>query len=91
MLTGLLGSLMRSRQSLRCRMFTLQGWDINDPEAESPDPFNIVVARNLSQTAKDLPRALASLHSSIEDGGFLVLQELTGALLLQPDLVGMPC
>ena len=58
----------------------LQAWDINDDKAELPGPFNIVVARHLSQTAQDLPKALAALYESVHEGGFLMLQELTGPL-----------
>jgi hypothetical protein len=55
-----------------------QSWDINNAKA-SPGPFNIMVANNLSTTAKDLPAALASLYDNVLEGGFLMLEELTGA------------
>lgn len=55
----------------------MQSWDINGNKA-SPGPFNILVANNLSSTAKNLPSALASLYNNIQEGGFLMLEELTG-------------
>lgn len=56
----------------------MQKWDINDPAAEAPQQFNIVIARHLSQTAQDLPSALAAIYNATAENGFVVLQELVG-------------
>ena len=53
---------------------------MNAVDVELPGPFNILVASNLSATAKDLPSALANLYDSVLEDGFLYLQEMTGAL-----------
>ena len=61
-----------------------QAWDINEPASEADSgrrgPFNILAARHLSQTAQNLPKALAAMYDSIHDNGFIMLQELVGPL-----------
>jgi hypothetical protein len=67
----------------------LQEWDVNGIDATSPGPFDILLANNLSATAAHLPTALAVIYDNLTEGGFLMLQELTGPLgglvLNQPD------
>ena len=63
---------------------------MNAADAELPGPFNILVASNLSATAKDLPSALANMYDSVLEGGFLYLQEMTGALK-KPAAVCLNC
>ena len=41
---------------------------MNAADAELPGPFNILVASNLSATAKDLPSALANMYDSVQEG-----------------------
>lgn len=53
---------------------------MNDASAPSSGPFDILLANNLSATAAHLPTALATAHASLAEGGFLMLQELTGPL-----------
>ena len=52
----------------------MQQWDINNAQAEAPEPAHIIVANNLSATAKDLPSAVAALYEQTLEGGFLCLQ-----------------
>ena len=52
----------------------LQKWDINAPNGEAPEAAHIVVANNLSATAKDLPAAVAALFNQTLDYGFVILQ-----------------
>ena len=58
----------------------VQQWDINNAPAEAPEPAHIIVANNLSATAKDLPSAVAALYEQTLEGGFLCLQVDLAAL-----------
>ena len=52
----------------------MQQWDFNSGTAEAPEAAHIVVANNLSATAKDLPSTVAALYNQTLEGGFLILQ-----------------
>lgn len=58
----------------------LQAWDFNKAGSVAPQEFDILVASHLSAAAENLPMVLANLTASLRDGGFLLLQEITGPL-----------
>ena len=47
---------------------------MNAADAPCPGPFDILVANNLSAKAAHLQTALAAIHASLAEGGFLLLQ-----------------
>ncbi|EIE22203.1 ketoacyl-synt-domain-containing protein [Coccomyxa subellipsoidea C-169] len=55
-------------------------WDVNKPAPASlGGPFNLILASNALHTCDNMADALANVHASLADGGFVLLYETTAA------------
>ncbi|MBI3562017.1 MAG: acyltransferase domain-containing protein [Gammaproteobacteria bacterium] len=52
-------------------------WDINQPAAELIKGVDVIVGSNVLHAAPNLRQALANIHDALNDGGFLLLHEIT--------------